>query len=297
MPAVTLALIVGATVGVSLHSSGVSAAAERPPNPLHKSGKNAHRSPVKAAQTSRSRPATSSRAARAPEPVAEPPSELPFAFVGQWITGDQRTAFLVTDGRLFVVHVGDVVEGKYRIEGIDDVGVDFLRVSSNIRQRVPLGAGGMMGSAPDAPPVAGAEPRQGADTSAELEAQRERTGESVPVAPPAAVALTARQGAPVSAGAIAPALAPNAQPPAPGAGPQPESDTLQERQALRERPADSVPNDPSMCPAVYASNLKTCDSVELDAEAAAVCRQAADQTYRGCVRTALRAATPPAENP
>ncbi len=161
------------------------------------------------------------------------PDKLPFVFIGQWVAGDQRTAFLVTDGRLDVVRVGDVIDGRYRIERIDDEGVDFMHLLLNVRQRVFLGAAGI-GVADDVPQAPRADPSQGADAAAELE-------------------------------------------------------------SVRERLAASDPREPSLCAAAQASNLRACQSIALDEDGAAACRHAAEQTHRGCVRSALRAATPEEE--
>lgn len=51
-----------------------------------------------------------------PKPVAPP---LPYAFLGSYArTGDKPVYFLVRGDRVFDAHVGDVLEGTYRVEAV-----------------------------------------------------------------------------------------------------------------------------------------------------------------------------------
>ena len=86
-------------------------------------------------------PAPKPRAAKN-EPPPEPPAARipppPFAYKGRLTRGAERFAVLTRDGRAYVVRVGELVEGNYRVEAIRNDHVVLANLELAVAQRLNL---------------------------------------------------------------------------------------------------------------------------------------------------------------
>jgi hypothetical protein len=76
----------------------------------------------------------------APVPTAPP---LPFAYMGRLLedTTQRPVYFLVKGDRLYTVAEGELIDGAYRLEGLDSGRLAFTYLPLNVRQFLPLGSG------------------------------------------------------------------------------------------------------------------------------------------------------------
>lgn len=86
-----------------------------------------------------------------PPPPQAPP--LPFAYLGKMIDGEKTTVFLATPDRNYVVRSGDTLDGRYRVESIEEGAVAFTYLPLGTKQTLPFAA---------TLAAAGAQPRTGA---------------------------------------------------------------------------------------------------------------------------------------
>ncbi len=79
-------------------------------------------------------------AQRASELAAEPPRPppVPFRYMGVVVRAGKATALLRIQERDFVVQAGEVVEGAYRVNGIEPTAVQLTYLPLSAEQSVPL---------------------------------------------------------------------------------------------------------------------------------------------------------------
>jgi len=100
-----------------------------------------------------------------PPPPQAPP--LPFAYLGKLIDGEQTTVFLATRDRNYVVRPGDTLDGRYRVEELEEDGVGLTYLPLGTRQTLPYAATPAPASAP--PRTRGTATRPAADDEDEDE--------------------------------------------------------------------------------------------------------------------------------
>jgi hypothetical protein len=96
------------------------------------------------------------RRALPPSPPQAPP--LPFAYLGKLVDGGQTTVFLATPDRNYIVRAGDTLDGRYRVEKIEEDRLALTYLPLDTQQTLPLGA---------APAPAGVLPRPGAKAASQ----------------------------------------------------------------------------------------------------------------------------------
>lgn len=70
-------------------------------------------------------------------PTAPP---LPYAYMGRYEQGDEPTLyFLVRDDRTYDVHIGDTLDGTYRVDGVSNGQLMFTYLPLNTSQGLRLG--------------------------------------------------------------------------------------------------------------------------------------------------------------
>jgi hypothetical protein len=72
-----------------------------------------------------------------PKPVAPP---LPFTFIGRMIEEGQTAVFVSIQDRNQVLHVGDVVQGVWRVDAIDPTNMKLTYLPLNENKYLALGA-------------------------------------------------------------------------------------------------------------------------------------------------------------
>jgi len=82
-------------------------------------------------------PATKRTSAVASLPASVPP--LPFRFAGRLHEGTDIQTFLARGDDVFPVHIGDTLDGGYRVESISDGGVTLVYLPAGVRQIVEVG--------------------------------------------------------------------------------------------------------------------------------------------------------------
>lgn len=83
-------------------------------------------------------PPARSEVVHAPPPAAPP---LPFVYLGQLREGGRTLVFLSRGEEPIAVAAGEVLDGTYRIERVDDTSVEFVYLP--LHERQVLGIGGM----------------------------------------------------------------------------------------------------------------------------------------------------------
>jgi hypothetical protein len=193
-------------------------------------------------------------AAPAPvNPIAAP--RLPFAFIGRVHDDRGWTVLLVKNETKYIARQGDVLEGVWHIEAIDEEGIVFRHTLTGARERLALAAHG-----PDAP-----------TTQITQIMRAEAVGSS---------RSSIRQYAPVSPAStqtssdeIAVTVVP---PPA----------------FQRRLVSADIPREPWVCEASRANALLPCRNTWSMSEAQRVaCRQAAEGSYKSCLGRAMAAPT------
>lgn len=72
-----------------------------------------------------------------PVPTAPP---LPYSYLGRYgHTGDKTVFFIVKDDRVYDVHVGDVLEKTYSIDGVENGQLQMTYLPLGIRQSLQVG--------------------------------------------------------------------------------------------------------------------------------------------------------------
>jgi hypothetical protein len=74
-----------------------------------------------------------------PKPVAPP---VPFTYLGTFQDSGKPTFFLVKGDQVYHVREGDVIEGTYRVEGVEGPTLKLLYLPLNIRQTINVGQAG-----------------------------------------------------------------------------------------------------------------------------------------------------------
>ncbi|MDD4880630.1 MAG: hypothetical protein PHR30_06340 [Gallionellaceae bacterium] len=78
-----------------------------------------------------------------PKPLPPPPPmapPLPFAFMGQYLEpGGHQVIFLVKGDRLYTTSPGEVIDGTYRVEGIQSGQLGLTYLPLNIKQTMFVG--------------------------------------------------------------------------------------------------------------------------------------------------------------
>ncbi|MFM2055786.1 MAG: hypothetical protein RLY71_171 [Pseudomonadota bacterium] len=69
-----------------------------------------------------------------PPPPPPPPPTLPYRYLGMLAErdGSQPQVFLLKGDKLIVAHVGDVLEGGFRLDAVQPRGLRFVRPSDNV---------------------------------------------------------------------------------------------------------------------------------------------------------------------
>jgi hypothetical protein len=75
-------------------------------------------------------------------PPAPSAPQLPFSFLGQYQENDRLVILLMHGERMLLVKPGDVIEGKYRVEGIDGRFLTLIYLPLGIKQTLDVGAPG-----------------------------------------------------------------------------------------------------------------------------------------------------------
>jgi len=76
----------------------------------------------------------------APPPPTAPP--LPFTYLGRYEDSGKPVYFLFKGGRILTVKQGDIIEGKYRVEGAVGSHLGLTYLPLNIRQDLDTGNAG-----------------------------------------------------------------------------------------------------------------------------------------------------------
>jgi hypothetical protein len=71
-------------------------------------------------------------------PPAAPP--LPFTYIGKIVNGDKLTIVVSSPDGNYAITSGKVIDGKYRVENVDDFQVVFTYLPLNIQQPLLIGA-------------------------------------------------------------------------------------------------------------------------------------------------------------
>lgn len=75
---------------------------------------------------------------RTPPPPQAP--ALPFTYLGRMIDGDQTVVFLAALDRNYIVRLGDTLDGRYRVEGIEENALVLTYLPLGARQILALSA-------------------------------------------------------------------------------------------------------------------------------------------------------------
>ena len=75
-------------------------------------------------------------------PPAPTAPQLPFSFLGQYEEDGRLVVLLMQGERMLVVKPGDVIEGKYRVEGIDGRLLTLTYLPLGIKQTLDVGGPG-----------------------------------------------------------------------------------------------------------------------------------------------------------
>ncbi len=74
----------------------------------------------------------------APPPPQAPP--LPFTYLGKMVDGEQTTVFLAAADRNYVARSGDTLDGRYRVEKIEEDGLALTYLPLGAKQVLPFAA-------------------------------------------------------------------------------------------------------------------------------------------------------------
>jgi len=81
-----------------------------------------------------------------PPPKVEPPPPsappLPFSYLGRFVEGGVPTYFLARGDRVLTVKEGDILEGIYRVDGVEGSNMNLTFLPLNIRQSLDVGSAG-----------------------------------------------------------------------------------------------------------------------------------------------------------
>ena len=79
----------------------------------------------------------------APPPPAPTAPPLPFSYMGRLLEepSQRPVYFLVKGDKLYIVAEGELIDGTYRLEGIDSGQLALTYLPLNIRQFIPMGSG------------------------------------------------------------------------------------------------------------------------------------------------------------
>lgn len=211
----------------------------------------------------------------APVAVTVPPvaPALPLALLGRLRAADGWTALLSRGAAQYVVRAGDVLEGEWRVEAIDETGVEFVHLALGTRQRLQFTAAdppGIAQGALDGPvrgptyeALARGSDYDAASTSGSNTAMGGISG------------MRERAGLPVPGASTGMERAPHTPPP---------------NFERRIRPSD-IPREPWVCQAARVNALAPCRNTWSMSEGERqACRREADDRYNACLRTALSAA-------
>jgi hypothetical protein len=75
-----------------------------------------------------------------PPPPKAPP--LPFTYLGRYVEAGKPIYFLVKGERILTVRTGDVIEGRYRVDGIVGSTLGLTYLPLNIKQSLDTGIAG-----------------------------------------------------------------------------------------------------------------------------------------------------------
>ena len=71
-------------------------------------------------------------------PPAPTAPQLPFSFLGQYQEDDRLVILLMRGERMLLVRPGDVIDGTYRVEGIEGRFLGLLYLPLGIRQTLDV---------------------------------------------------------------------------------------------------------------------------------------------------------------
>ena len=79
-----------------------------------------------------------------PTPAAEPapPPSLPFRYLGRYTEGESIVLFLATNDRSLMAKAGDVIDGVFKVESIDDRQILFTHLPTNQSLALSTGESG-----------------------------------------------------------------------------------------------------------------------------------------------------------
>lgn len=75
-----------------------------------------------------------------PAPPSAPP--LPFSYLGRFVEGGVRTFFLARGDRVLTVKEGDILDGIYRVDGVEGSNMNLTFLPLNIKQSLDVGSAG-----------------------------------------------------------------------------------------------------------------------------------------------------------
>jgi len=73
-----------------------------------------------------------------PPPPQAPP--LPFTYLGKMVDGEETTVFLAASDRNYVARPGDTLDGRYRVEKIEEDGLALTYLPLGTKQVLPFAA-------------------------------------------------------------------------------------------------------------------------------------------------------------
>jgi hypothetical protein len=79
-------------------------------------------------------------AALPPPPPSAP--QLPFSFLGQYHEDDRQVILLMKGERMLLVKAGEVIDGTYRVEGIQGRTLTLLYLPLGVRQTLDVEGSG-----------------------------------------------------------------------------------------------------------------------------------------------------------
>lgn len=81
-----------------------------------------------------------------PPPKVEPPPPtappLPFSYLGRYIEAGVPTFFLARGDRVLTVKAGDILDGIYRVDGVEGSNLTLTYIPLNIQQVLDVGSAG-----------------------------------------------------------------------------------------------------------------------------------------------------------
>lgn len=84
-------------------------------------------------------PVRAAEAPPAPPPPPPPPPAPPFRVLGRYVDEAGAAVFLQQGDRALVARVGDLLDGRYRVESLSAAGLTLIALPTNQQHTLPIG--------------------------------------------------------------------------------------------------------------------------------------------------------------